>query len=493
MSKKNTNINAFVDAARMRGMLKHYALGGATTLYAPPGQGVSAPDQSPLPLSHLIGNNEFSANLAPTQEMDYSSLIGNASGNALSGYSQMQGNIGQQQALLQQLMAQGRGEGPNPAQAALNQNTGKNISAQAALMAGQRGSGANAGMIARQVAQQGAQTQQQAVGQEATLAAQQQLAAQQGALAATGQIGNQITNEQAANQALFGTAAGAANTQNANRISNYGMAQGINSQISQNNANNTGQTMGGIFQGASSMMSMMPMMAEGGQVTEEDKAKNISDSFNNATAMGAQPAPKPTPAPKGYAEGGPVSWVGQFLNSSPSQMGEFGNPSGSSVGTAAPLSIPTLASPDKTAIMSGKQKQKNPNDQVEPMGEGEAEAPATGAEAGMSIGAASPEDLAAMNKGGKAKKVPAMLSPGEQYLPPSKAKAVAEGKAHPMSGKKVPGKAKVKGDSLKNDTVPAALEDGGVVVKRSVMNTGDPEKVKKFVQAVMAHSGPRKK
>lgn len=72
------------------------------------------------------------------------------------------------------------GTGPNPAQAALNQSTGQNVANQAALMAGQRGAGANVGLLARQAAQQGAATQQQAVGQGATLQANQQIAGLQG-------------------------------------------------------------------------------------------------------------------------------------------------------------------------------------------------------------------------------------------------------------------------------------------------------------------------
>lgn len=81
--------------------------------------------------------------------------------------------------------------------------------------------------------------------------------------------------------------------------------------------------------------------------------------------------------------------------------------------------------------------------------------------------------LAMMARGGR---VPAMLSPGEMYLPPEQAKAVARGSRNPMAaGTKIPGQAKVKGDSPKNDTVPAELEEGGVVIPRSVMQSKDPK------------------
>ncbi len=86
-------------------------------------------------------------------------------------------------------------------------------------------------------------------------------------------------------------------------------------------------------------------------------------------------------------------------------------------------------------------------------------------------------------KGGK---VPARVSPGEIYLPPTKARAVAAGKASPESGEKIRGKAKVKGDSYKNDTVKKTLKEGGIVVPRSVATSGDIEKMAAFVRAHLA-------
>lgn len=48
----------------------------------------------------------------------------------------------------------------------------------------------------------------------------------------------------------------------------------------------------------------------------------------------------------------------------------------------------------------------------------------------------------------------------------------------------VPGKAKVKGDSIKNDTVPVRLSPGELVVPRTVVEEG-PEAIKSFAQAIM--------
>ena len=132
-----------------------------------------------------------------------------------ASYAGTQGSLEQQQALLQALGAQGgiqnqqqiyqqlqdiaAGKTGNLAQAQLQQATGANVANQAALMAGQRGAGANVGLMARQAAQQGAQTQQQAAGQAAALQAQQQLGAIQGAgNLATTQVGQQQAAQQAA-------------------------------------------------------------------------------------------------------------------------------------------------------------------------------------------------------------------------------------------------------------------------------------------------------
>ena len=102
------------------------------------------------------------------------------------------------------------GRGPNVAQAMLNQATGANVANQAALMAGQRGAAGNVGLMARQIAQQGAQTQQQAGQQAALLQAQQQQSALSG-LANVGQ--QQIGNQMQATGILGQAAQNAYNTQ----------------------------------------------------------------------------------------------------------------------------------------------------------------------------------------------------------------------------------------------------------------------------------------
>lgn len=60
------------------------------------------------------------------------------------------------------------------------------------------------------------------------------------------------------------------------------------------------------------------------------------------------------------------------------------------------------------------------------------------------------------------------------------------------SGGSVPGRARVAGDSLKNDTVHAMLSPGEVVIPRSVMNSKDPVRGSAdFVAALLAKKGMR--
>lgn len=439
---------SFVNAVRARGGVRYFDLGGQATPSQPaPVPTAASPTGAPgvnngEGLTGVIGSvltpqNGFQAQLAPTQNLDYSGLINQAGSQALAGNGLQANNIAQEQSLQQQLINQGNGQGPNPAQAALNQATGNNIASQAALMANQRGGSANAGLIARQAAQQGANTQQQAVGQGATLQAQQQLAAQQGAAALQGQIGNQITNQQSANNQLLGIGAGATNTQNANLVSNYGQAQGINAQAAQNNANANGQTFSGLLNSGSDLLSSL--FADGGKVGSPESYKHLDVMH--------------------YADGGSVSWAGQFLNSSPDQQASFATPSSGAVAQPASATLAPPA-PPKSSSDSG------------------------GGGGVMSL-------LALLSKGGETKPaVKSMVSPGEKILPPDKVNS-----PNPLKdAKEVPGKASVKGNSLKNDTVPADLPVGAIVLPRSVTQAKDaPSRAAAFVQAIQAKQGLKRK
>lgn len=190
--------------------------------------------------------------------------------NGVNAQQSALGNLGsvygQQQLTANQLQNIAAGRGPNPAQAMLAQQTGQNVANQAALMAGQRGAGANVGLLARQAAQQGAATQQQAVGQGATMQAQQslgalgQLTGQQQAMAGTaGQmagVGAGLTGQQQnALSQQYGQGAQAASLLQGQQGLQANIAQqqvgnllGAQATGVQSNLANTGQQLGALGQ-----------------------------------------------------------------------------------------------------------------------------------------------------------------------------------------------------------------------------------------------------
>ncbi len=437
---KNTKYSQFVNAVRARGGAKYLDLGGGVNLAAgvTPVPGVSTNTTQGGLIGALTPQSGFQAQLAPTTQLNYTPVVNQAANQALAGYNQYNQNLGNEQALAQQFINEGNGQGPNPAQAALAQNTGANIANQAALAAGQRGAASNVGLLERQVGQQGAATQQAAVGQGATLQAQQQLAAQQAAAAQQGQIGNQIQGQQGVNTNLFGTSAGAANTQNSNLVSNYSQANNTNAATAANNAKAGQGTAGGLLGGIGSAISSL--FADGGEV-------------GDVPQIDSQPSDPE----------GPSSFAGKFLST-------FSGPNSFNVG-ASELGM-GLGAALKGAFM--------PSSSVVPVsGQG-----ATMGQPDLMM----PSDTQMAAKGGEIhKKVPVMLSPGEKVLDPKKAKEVAKGKASVKEGKTVPGKAKVGGDSLKNDTVPDMLAEGSIVVPRHITQGQDPvNNAARFVQAVLA-------
>lgn len=208
----------------------------------------------------------------------------NGLGNQSQVFNQLQGTAGQYQNIA-------NGTGPNPAQAALNQATGQNVANQAALMAGQRGAGSNVGLMARQVAQQGAATQQQAVGQGATMQAQQQLAGLQGLANTQSQLGS-MANTQAGQQIGQTNANAAAqqaeqaaliNAQLGVNNSNVGMQSNINN-VNGQLANTTMQGQQGLIGGVMNSIGG-GLGAEGGDVEDGNDAGSVSaGDTNNPTS-----------------------------------------------------------------------------------------------------------------------------------------------------------------------------------------------------------------
>lgn len=350
-----------------------------------------------------------------------------------------QNGLGHQTDVYNQLQGVAAGTGPNPAQAALNQATGANVANQAALMAGQRGTGANAGLLARQAAMQGGALQQQAAGQGATMQAQQSLNAigQAGALAnqQAQQQAGAIQNYNAAAQGQQSNVLGALGRENDANVAMQSNINNANASIAQQNAKSSNSAAGGVLNSVAGALSgglfahggPVQVFVDGGMAMPAIQAPALGPRSNVAANLGAT-KPKAdvlgiaSDAPEYQAGAGIGGLAGKGIAAGVNAIGNMFAP-----GAGAPMAAPT----------------------------------------GVNGGPA--QMMMAVAKGG--------AIDGEQ-----------------MGTKRVPGKASVKGDSLKNDKVPAILSPGEVVLPRSVMNAKDPvAEAAKFVSAIMAKSNLKKK
>lgn len=332
----------------------------------------------------------------------------------------MQGGVGnqsnvfqQQQALAGTLGNQAAGIGPNPALAQLNQATGQNMQQQAAMQGSQRGVGANAGLLARQVGQQGAQIQQQSAGQAATMQAQQQIAAQQLLQQQQANMGN-LASQQVAQQA--------GGLSNLNQFSQGEQGQVLGAIQGQNNAN-----------------------------------VGMQSNINSANASIASQNAKSQSGLLGGILGGAgaalTGGLGGLLGGGAAAASPFASSAGQ-VGNITPYSQSPMFNPANFAAKGGSVDA-----------------------GGMNTGPSSHFGKMMMSKGGM---VDIMVSPGEYKVSPGNAQKVAHGGK--LEASKVPGKSKVSGDSLKNDTVPMKAKEGSVIVPRS--KSDDPAKAAAFVKAV---------
>lgn len=468
--------------------LQHFADGG-TALGGPTMAGNSPAPQAPQGIGGFISgilgtNNNFQAKGADIQQGTNAAQLNQSYNGVQDSLKQQQGAIGQQQGLTNtltgqanqgantqnnltsMLTARANGQGPNPAQAQLNQNTGQNIQQQAALMAGQRGAGANAGLLARQNAQQGAATQQNAVGQAATLNANQQIAAQN---QLQGLAASQVGQGQGSLNALTGAVQG------------YGQAQQNEQGILQN-ANTAANNANVAMQ--SNINNVNSGVSAGNQSQNSNIIGGITGALSGATAM--QAGAKAGALAHGgavhrYADGG---WT-------------------NNVSTSGPQIEATQRQDIKTADLSkagqqltgalkskfGTKADSAPADLIQQPQLGSQFA-AQGPGLGLDTNLGKPSSFVGsylMADGGK---VPAMVSPGEGYLSPENVKKVLAGADAMQLAEKVPGKPKVKGDSLKNDTVKTTLQEGGVVLPRHITtHKMASEKAAAFVHHAAAKKG----
>ncbi len=429
------------------------------------------------------------------QQQALSSQLAGAGGvqNQSQALASQQGLAAQQQATARQYQQIASGQGPNPAMAQLNQTTGQNIAAQNALMAGQRGASSNVGLLARQAAQQGAATQQQAVGQGATMAAQQELgalsglSAQQQAIGSTQQnvaniAAQQVGQQQSQQQALAGQAntiagqqigATTANTQaqqseqqllqnalaqyNQQQVSSQGSVNAANAGLANTSIQGQQALLGGVTNsvggglgsvlGGSSGAGAAAAGARGGMVKKPKKMASggSTDDTNEIDNPTASSAPNVTssavsvPTPQNIQ--GPQSTFGQFLkgalpNGQQSQQGMFNLTSGSNPGAQALQKGfgsfgPALASAFNSSPSPQQQQYAGPD-------------------------MANDSSTAMSARGGMAKNKHDYRAGGNVKAKDPKEKAVK------------------KGNSYSNDKIPAMLSEGEVVIPRSIMQGKDP-------------------
>jgi hypothetical protein len=448
---------------------------------------------------------------------------------------QAQNGLQNQSNVYNQLQGIVNGTGPNPAKAQLAQATGANTANQAALMAGQRGASQNAGLIARQAAMQGGANQQQAAGQAATMQAQQSL----NALSAAGQIaGTQASNQ--IGQVNANTQAQQAEQQNLlNAAGNYNSASvgmqsninNINGQLANTQLQGQQAMVGGLMNsmgGASGMLGgVTSMFAKGGKIGYDDGGQidsmpqeqpasadesSPSADFGNFQGSNAAVAAPNTSTPSFGSDAG-ASALGQGASSmgGGKSSGGGGGGMGSMLGLLALMAdggVVQSQSSSPTQSDTGYQGKSKFGAFVKDQQKAAA-TPMTSPSFGGNAGAkaiyeglsakpqAQPATITPSNKdasnidevqstsgknivptiqAAEGGKVPAMVSPGEQYLTPSEVhKALRDGQ--PLKhGERIPGKPKVGGakNSYKNDTVPKDLEEGGIVIPRSITQGKNP-------------------
>lgn len=403
-------------------------------------------------------------------------------------YSGANNSLGQQQAYLDMLGQQARGEGPNPALDQLNMTTNANIRNQAAALASARGM--NPALAARQASQVGAQANQEAAGQAALQSAQQQLGAQQLAGNLLGQragLQSQMAGQNAQQQqnyaqllaqALQGQR-GQSIAQQAqtagqqlgyqNLLQNaYNAMNNINSGVAAQNANTSGQYGQGIMSGLASGLGALAGFYEGGEVP--------------------------------YAHGGDVPKSGQAKVGY--VMHEFGkgklkSSSGAKVtnpkqAIAIAMSEAGLARKSKGGeIDTFAQEVAKKGMKLASGGLAQYQAFASGDPLGAELNNAqapnTEQSSAKMSKLGEGLgnflKNSFASSGAMGDFGVGSAAGMGELAALASQGGKIGGRAPVQGDSEQNDKVPALLSPGEIVIPRSA--TSDPDEAHQFVDKIM--------
>lgn len=462
---------------------KHFDDGGVATTVAPAigGQGGNGNTTQGGLIGGITQQTGYQASLAPTTQLNYAPTVGAASTAALNP-ADVNAAIAAEQGLAGQYGNIAAGTGPNPALTALANQTGTNVANTAALQAGQRGSSGNVGLMAREIGQTGAATQQTAVGQAANTQANQSLNALSAEGALQGQIGSQALGEQGTAASVYGTAANANTGQNNTNVSNFAQAQGLNQATAAGNTSNAAATQGGLIGGIGTALTSI--FDKGGEVKKMD----AGGSLDVNTQLPGAPAQPVTPL------------TGPTLQMAPMPGAQIAAPATPNLGVNTSLPIP------QDPTIGGQSVGSYIGKVLQGEGKGKDSDPTGFRSLGSGLGAAA----LALAKGGKVHpgphkshvanylfadggtvggdKVPALVSAKEVYLNPHQVHEVVERGADPMKiGHHFPGTDKVKKNSQKNDVIPVTLEDGGVVLPISVTTHKDAsEKGRKFVERAHA-------
>lgn len=434
------------------------------------------------------------------------STLGFNPGQFQPGIGQAQNTLG---SLGNILLAQANGGGPNPAALQEKQATDRNI-AQTYAMAQ---SNPNNPATARNVVNQAAELNQEAAGQSAAQTAAQQLAAEQQlqglGLGELGTSGALMTDQEKlaleqnqGNQNATLTAQG----QNLQQtLANQGIASGLLNQAIAAGAGAAGGIASGVVNAANGGGSSSG--ANEGSITGATSGPNGYDTSAQQGIAGiggdSYYQSQPTYAHGGlvaalharrYAAGGPVAMtdpanpadydydIGSQVQD-PRDPVVFNPSLGAGAGIGAALATRGMGGGSTTGgqLANGAYS----------VMQAAAPIPVAGpilagmGTLGKVVQAAAPDGIAGGNgsvttnpDGTKTINNPTnIFDPGTWF----------------MRGGQVPGRAQVSGDSSRNDTVPAVLSPGEIILPRSVTESNDsPQKAKAFVEAIRLEHGKKK-
>lgn len=474
----------------------------------------------------IQGQQSLSNQLGNTNGVGLQTSAGVSAQNLASQLGSANGVNTQQQAIqgLQGAAAGyqnlANGVGANPAQAALNQNTAQNIQNQAALMASQRGAGANIGMLARQAGMQGANTQQQAVGQAATMQANQQLAGLQGQITAQQAIGGlgttQVGQQQAALGQQAGIGAGLVGQQQAalqNQFNAGSNVVGLN-QTGITQAGNLANTMAGQQIGQTNANAQGALSNQGqvfgAQQGQNQEAVGMQSNINTGNTSLNQISMQGQQGLMGGLMNAGGSALGSYMKAEGGEIKRFAG-GGDTIPTPQPIlgaTTPAAISPKSEFGQWLQYKSTQPGGVMGTGGYGENSGAKALQEGASNLGSGLINALGGIGGGGSslsnmggwagadagattglgegAGTMYASLGEGAVEAAPEIAEGAAVAAANGGSVKQLANqgggvkaantkqKAVKDGNSYDNDKIPAMLSEGEVVIPRSVMQSGDP-------------------